>query len=158
MWIDCNKLSFPYYRGNLIIFHHLVEDAKPFEELSYKIKLSCMMLNNGELKSCSINCPHVVNWNCLYCGELKPYAINSPRVGNWNSKFCVQYRNVNPWQRRKRDLVKFPICHSWQSQLVTHGELIFHNLWLRHYVVKYPITSSPWLRIGSLISHWINVR
>ena len=124
------------------------------------LKLSYMMLNNGELinsprvgnwnclyceelKSFSVNSPCVGNWNCLNCGEIKSCYINSPHVEDWNSKFCVQYGNVSPSPRRKRDWVKFPICHSWQSHSWLIGNFIFHHLWLRHYVVKNPIPFSP---------------
>ena len=108
------------------------------------LKLSYMMLNNGELKLSILlvlrikimlyQLPTCGNWNCVYCEEIKSCYINSPHVEDWNSKFCVQYGNVSPSPRRKRDWVKFPICHSWQ---------IFHHLWLRHYVVKNPIPFSP---------------
>ena len=84
------------------------------------LKLSYMMLNNGEM----INSPRVGNWNCLYCGEIKSCYINSPHVEDWNSKFCVQYGNVSPSPRRKRDWVKFPICHSWQSHSWLIGNFI----------------------------------
>ena len=40
--------------------------------------------------------------------------------------------------------------------LVTHGK--FHHVVAKPQVVKYPIPFSPRLRIGSLISLWINVR
>ena len=76
-------------------------------------------------------------------GEIKSCYINSPHVEDWNSKFCVQYGNVSPSPRRKRDWVKFPICHSWQSHSWLIGNFIFHHLWLRHYVVKNPIPFPP---------------
>ena len=93
------------------------------------LRLSCMMLNNGELKS-ALQIPHY--------GELNFYQFHT--MGNW--KFQMQYRNVNPSPRSKRDWPNSPLVTRGKP-LATHGEFIFHHLWLRHYVVKNPIPFSP---------------
>ena len=88
--------------------------------------------------------PHVWGIEIVSTVENWNHAISIPHV--WRieiQKFCVQYGNVSPSPRRKRDWVKFPICHLWQSHSWLMGNFIFHHLWLRHYVVKNPIPFSP---------------
>ena len=87
-------------------------------------------------------CSTMGNWNHAlsipHYGELNFYQF--PTMGNW--KFQMQYRNVNPSPRSKRDWSNSPFVTRGKP-LVTHGEFIFHHLWLRHYVVKNPIPFSP---------------
>ena len=87
------------------------------------LRLSCMMLNNGELKSCSINSPlwGIENFRC-------------------NIGMSILHQGV-------KEIGQIPhlslvASHSWLM-----GNLFFTtshvHLWLRHYVVKNPIPFSP---------------
>ena len=80
--------------------------------------------------------PHVWGIEIVSTVENWNHAISIPHV--WRieiQKFCVQYGNVSPSPRRKRDWVKFSIRHSRHILIPVHVT-IFPHLWLSRLVVK----------------------